>query len=93
VAHANRKSQSENSKELATFKGVSIGRTPFHAALGFYYDHRSDMDTQILRSVKDVEDLRVQAGESPIRNRLHRRLNQVFGGPSRLGVGITSTNG
>lgn len=41
-----------------------------HAALGYYYDHKPEMDADIQRSVRDVEQLWTQAGESPIRKRL-----------------------
>ncbi|MCI0537339.1 MAG: hypothetical protein L0Z50_19155 [Verrucomicrobiales bacterium] len=41
-----------------------------HAALGYYYDHKSEIDTHIQRSVREVEKLRAQASESPIRKRL-----------------------
>ena len=33
-------------------------------------DHKLEMDAYIQRSVRDVEQMRAQAGESPIRKRL-----------------------
>ena len=52
------------------FQHPHLSLAQIHAALGYYYDHKADMDTQIQRSMKDVEKLRAQAGESPIRKRL-----------------------
>ena len=47
-----------------------LARAQIHAALSFYYDHKAEMDAQIQHSVKEVEQLRTQAGESPLRKRL-----------------------
>lgn len=47
---------------------LSLGQ--IHAALGYYHDHKAEMDAQIQRSVAEVERLRAQAGESPMRKRL-----------------------
>lgn len=41
-----------------------------HAALAFYYDHKSDLDAEIEEGLRRVEELRNAAGESPIRKRL-----------------------
>jgi len=37
---------------------------------GYYYDHKAEMDVQIQRSLRQVEQLRAEAGESPLRKRL-----------------------
>ena len=58
------------SPEEIHFQHSHLSLAQIHAALGYYYDHKADMDTQIQSSVKDVEKLRAQAGESPIRKRL-----------------------
>jgi uncharacterized protein (DUF433 family) len=58
------------SAEEIHFQHPHLSLAQIHAALGYYYDHKADLDTQIQRSVKDVEKLRAQAGESPIRKRL-----------------------
>ena len=41
-----------------------------HAALTYYYDHTSDLDAEIEASLRRAEELRPQAGDSPIRRRL-----------------------
>jgi uncharacterized protein (DUF433 family) len=58
------------SPEEIHFQHPHLSLAQIHAALGYYYDHKANMDNQIQRSVKDVEKLRAQAGESPIRKRL-----------------------
>src|SRR5437879_5886432 len=47
---------------------LSLGQ--IHAALAYYHDHRTEFDSEIQRSVARVEQLRAQAGESPIRKKL-----------------------
>jgi len=41
-----------------------------YAALGFYYDHKPELDAEIETALRGAEDLRTQMGESPIRQRL-----------------------
>lgn len=41
-----------------------------HAALGYYYDHQTELDAQVRQSLREVDGLRTQAGESPLRQRL-----------------------
>ena len=47
---------------------LSLGQ--IHAALSHYFDHKAEMDAEIQRSVARVDELRRQAGESPIRKKL-----------------------
>src|SRR2546421_8434691 len=47
---------------------LSLGQ--IHAALGYYHDHKPELDAGIQRSVARVDALRGQAGESPIRKKL-----------------------
>lgn len=58
------------SPEEIHFQHRHLSLAQIHAALGYYYDHKAEIDTQIQRNVKDVQNLRAQAGESPIRKRL-----------------------
>ena len=41
-----------------------------HAALVWYYDHKADMDAEIQRQVQEFDKLRLQALDSPGRQRL-----------------------
>jgi uncharacterized protein (DUF433 family) len=47
---------------------LSLGQ--IHAALAYYYDHKAEFDTEIHGSLERVEQLRAEAGESPIRKKL-----------------------
>jgi uncharacterized protein (DUF433 family) len=47
---------------------LSLGQ--IHAALAYYHDHKVDFDAEIQRSLERVKQLRAEAGESPIRERL-----------------------
>jgi uncharacterized protein (DUF433 family) len=58
------------SPEEIHFQHPHLSLAQIHAALGHYYDHKAEMDAQIQRSVGNVEKLRAQAGESPVRKRL-----------------------
>lgn len=41
-----------------------------HAALSYYYDHQAEIDSEIADQMKQYEDLRAAAAESPLRKRL-----------------------
>ena len=57
------------SPEEIHFQHAHLSLAQIHAALGYYYDHKAEMDAQIQRSAHELEKLRAQAGESPIRKR------------------------
>ncbi|MEO8426526.1 MAG: hypothetical protein ABI651_05360 [Verrucomicrobiota bacterium] len=58
------------SPEEIHFQHLHRSLAQIHAALGYYYDHKPEMDAHIQRSAQEVEKLRAQAGESPIWKRL-----------------------
>jgi uncharacterized protein (DUF433 family) len=58
------------SPEEIHFQHSHLSLAQIHAALGYYYDHKTELDAQIAQSVQRVEGLRAQVGESPIRKRL-----------------------
>ncbi len=60
------------SPEEIHFQHPHLSLAQIHAALGYYYDHQAEMDAQIQRSVAEVERLRAEAGESPLRQRLRK---------------------
>lgn len=41
-----------------------------HAALGYYYDHQTEIDQDIERRLRRVRSVRSETGESPYRSRL-----------------------
>lgn len=58
------------SPEEIHFQHPHLSLAQIHAALGHYYDHKQEMDAQIRASAQEVERMRAQAGESPVRKRL-----------------------
>src|SRR5665213_3882383 len=58
------------SPEEIHFQHPHLSLAQIHAALGYYYDHKTELDEQIHRSTDELERLRTQAGESPLRKRL-----------------------
>jgi uncharacterized protein (DUF433 family) len=58
------------SPEEIHFQHPHLSLAQIHAALGYYYDHQAGFDGQIDDSAREVERLRAQAGESPLRKRL-----------------------
>jgi uncharacterized protein (DUF433 family) len=58
------------SPEEIHFQHSHLSLAQIHAALAWYYDHRTEMDDQIRRSAQTAERSRTQAGESPLRKRL-----------------------
>src|SRR4051794_14293265 len=58
------------SPEEIHFQHPHLSLAQIHAALAYYYDHKTEMDAQIRRSAQEVEKLQAEAGESPIRKRL-----------------------
>jgi len=58
------------SPEEIHFQHPHLSLAQIHAALGYYYDHKAELDAQIQRSLGELRRLRAEAGESPIRKRL-----------------------
>jgi uncharacterized protein (DUF433 family) len=58
------------SPEEIHFQHPHLSLAQIHAALGYYYDHKAEMDEQIQRGAREVEERRAEAGESPLRKRL-----------------------
>jgi uncharacterized protein (DUF433 family) len=61
------------SPEEIHFQHSHLSLAQIHAALGYYYDHKKEMDGEISRGAEVVERLRKEAGESP----LHKRLRDM----------------
>ncbi len=58
------------SPEEIHFQHSHLSLAQIHAALGYYYDHKAQIDDQLRSSLGDVERRRVGSSESPIRKRL-----------------------
>lgn len=64
------------SPEEIHFQHPHLSLAQIHGALGYYYDHKDELDAQVERSLREANRLHVQAGESPIRKRL-RELGKL----------------
>jgi uncharacterized protein (DUF433 family) len=58
------------SPEEIHFQHPHLSLAQIHAALGFYYDHKQELDTAMQLSVREAGELRDQTIDSPIRKRL-----------------------
>jgi uncharacterized protein (DUF433 family) len=64
------------SPEEIHFQHAHLSLAQIHAALGYYYDHKSEFDAAIQDSLRRVSELRDQTVESPLRKRL-RELGKL----------------
>ncbi len=58
------------SPEEIHFQHRHLSLAQIHSALGYYYDHKAELDDQIGLTNSKIEHLRTQAGISPLRQRL-----------------------
>lgn len=58
------------SPEEIHFQHPHLSLAQIHAALSFYYDHQAELDAEIDRQEKEVEEMAAKAGESPFRKRM-----------------------
>ena len=58
------------SPEEIHFQHPHLSLAQIHAALGYYYDHKDELNAQVERNLHEVDRLRTQAIESPLRKRL-----------------------
>lgn len=47
-----------------------ISLAQIHAALSYYYDHQDELDAEIAGQMQEYEELRAQAENSPLRQKL-----------------------
>jgi Uncharacterized conserved protein len=59
-----------SSAEEMHFQYPHLSLSQIYAALAYYHDHQTEMDTQIERSAREYERLRAEAGETPLQRRL-----------------------
>lgn len=59
-----------SSPEEIHFQHPDLALAQIHAALSYYYDQQQAFDATIEEQLREVEALRAQAGESPVRQRL-----------------------
>ncbi len=64
------------SPEEMHYQHSQLSLAQIHAALGYYYDHRTDFDAQIESGLRAAESSAATAQDSPLRQRL-RRLGKL----------------
>jgi uncharacterized protein (DUF433 family) len=64
------------SPEEIHFQHPHLTLAQIHAALGYYYDHQQEMDSEIQRGLREYRRLRADAGDTPLRKRL-RELGKL----------------
>jgi uncharacterized protein (DUF433 family) len=64
------------SPEEIHFQHSHLSMAQIHAALGYYHDHKAEMDERIQSQAVDSRRLRAQASDSPLRKRL-RELGKL----------------
>src|SRR5438132_3591631 len=62
-----------SSPEEMHFQYPHLSLAQIHAALAHYYDHQAEFDAAIEQQVREVDELREKAGESPV----HKRLREM----------------
>ena len=61
------------SAEEIHFQHPHLSLAQIHAALAYYYDHQSQLDTEISRRLSEVDDLRRGSPTPPLARRLEER--------------------
>ena len=71
--HPTTEAQGAWSPDEIHFQHPHLSLAQIHAALGYYYDHKEQIDDQLRRSLLNAERRRADAIESPLRKRLRDR--------------------
>jgi uncharacterized protein (DUF433 family) len=59
-----------SSPEEMHFQHPHLSLAQIHAALTYYYDHQEELDAVIARQLREVEELRAKALDTPLHTRL-----------------------
>ena len=67
-----------SSPEEMHFQYPHLSMSQIHAALAYYYDHQEEFDAQILRDLREVNELAAKNANSPLRQKLRSlRMNRT----------------
>lgn len=61
-----------SSPEELHFQYPYLSMAQIHHALAYYYDHREELDDEILRRLREVNELAARQADSPLRQKLRR---------------------
>ena len=59
-----------SSPEELHFQYPHLSMAQIHHALAYYYDHREELDDEILRRLREVNTLTARQADSPLRQKL-----------------------
>lgn len=59
-----------SSPEEIQFQHPHLSLAQVHAALTYYYDHQDELDAEIERRYRSVQEMKAQAEETPFKKRL-----------------------
>ena len=62
----------QSSAEEMHFQYPHLSLAQIYAALAYYHDHRAEIDAQIEEGRRNYEELKEQAGESPLQGRIRQ---------------------
>jgi len=61
-----------SSPEEIHFQYPHLSMAQIHAALAYYYDHKEELESQILHRLREVNKLAAQKADSPLQQKLRR---------------------
>ena len=61
-----------SSPEEIHFQYPHLSLSQIHAALAYYYDHQEELESEILRRLREVNELAAQKADSPLQQKLRR---------------------
>lgn len=61
-----------SSPEELHFQYPHLSMAQIHAALAYYYDHQEELDAEILRRLREVNELAARQTDSPLQQKLRR---------------------
>ena len=59
-----------SSAEEIHFQYPHLSMAQIHSALAYYYDHQEELDTEILRRLREVNELAARNADSPLQKKL-----------------------
>ena len=69
-------SHGANAEQIFDMHDGYLSMSQIHAALSYYFDHQSEIDTEIERQVREDEEARLKNLNSPVRRKL-RALGRI----------------
>jgi len=64
-----------SSPEEIHFQYPHLSLAQIHSALAYYYDYQEEIDAEVVRQVKEYDELRAGAEQSPLRQKLRAMGN------------------